>query len=108
MLGFLENNQNFFLIQKKKIYETFLLYLINLTLQDVKIRYVQRHVVAGVRKTECQAKLLLTSQICSWPHFLIKRAIKSFSGATHLSRGIILNIGKVLRRSTNNAYVPPA
>ena len=48
----------FFLVNKKYIYIYFSLYLRNLTLQDMNVRYVQRYLEASnerarVKQTEC-------------------------------------------------------
>ena len=83
--------------------------IFTLTLSEkFSIRLVHRHLAAAnesgqsFKQTECQGPASIDIKIVFQASFL-KRAITSFSVATHLSRGIILNIRKSLRRGTNNS-----
>ena len=54
---------------------------------------------AGVKQTECEGQA--TSDVTNlFQASCLKREIKLFSVATHLARGVILNMRKNLRRGT--------
>ena len=90
-------NKCFFLSSKKLIIR-FQLYLGNLTSQDENIRCKQRHLATV---SDNHRSLFTESQGPDNKHLFLasflQRAIKSFSFATHLFRGIIIIIRKSLR-----------
>ena len=55
---------------------------------------------AGVKQTECLGPATIEIEKKLFQASFLKRTITTFSLATHLSRGIILNIRKSLKRGT--------
>ena len=96
-----DNNQKtFFQTAKKSNSLQALSYRCNIARCDLKICHLGAAIAS--QATKCQGPATINMKNLDQTSFPY-RAVKTFSVATHLFRGIILNIGKSLRWGTTNS-----